>query len=164
MVELLSVEEGRPLDYPALTLAFDEAVIWQRIEAWCGHRWGARAVTWVVRGAGEWIPPLTPYSVDQAYKWNGATWEQTTLAYSAVGLWLEGCDYKIEATVGDANDSPAAVDEAAQRLAEFYAAHSADDAGVTSITDGDYSRTINASAMARAMQYSGAADLLRPYR
>lgn len=163
MVELLSVDEGRPPDYPALTLAYDEAVVWQRIEAWCGHRWGARAVTWIVRGAGEWIPPLTPYSVDQAYKWTGAAWEQTTLAYSAVGLWLEGGDYKVEATVGDANDSPAAVDEAAQRLAEYYAQNGTD-AGLTSVTDGDYSFQRSASAVARAMQYSGAADLLRPYR
>jgi len=64
-------------------------------------------------------------------------------------------------------DVPAAVSEAFRRLAEYLASATAP-TGVTSqtVTVGQLSEavTLTPSHMARAIQLSGAADLLRPYR
>ena len=153
-------------------LALDADMIWQRIEQWVAHRWSERTATWLVHGPGEWVPPLTPATITDVEVWrhevSGAGYVAATAPPSPFGglEFSEPGPWRITAIVGAAPVPPAA-QEAFRRLAEYSAA----EAGVVaasqvSRTEGDltesYSR--NAAWMAKAMQNSGAADLLRPYR
>ncbi|MDT0635049.1 hypothetical protein [Spectribacter hydrogenoxidans] len=173
MVELLSVTEGQPSSYPSLpadvsseaSTAIEAATVWQRIEAWIAYRWNERSVTWVVQGPGVWLPPLRPYTVDSAEAWNGQAYESVTLTDAPVGFELDGKAYKVQATVGDTDDPPDIVDEAVRRLTEYLYQVTQDPVpGHTTATDGDYSFTRSAGWAARAIQHSGAGDLLRAYR
>ncbi|MGC9420271.1 MAG: hypothetical protein ACP5EN_15015 [Rhodovulum sp.] len=155
------------LDLSTAAAALDSGALWQRIEAYTAHRWTARDVVWIVEGPGEWEPPLTPATVSSVEIWDGAAWIAATPDASWCGydLTLEG-PYRITASVGG-GDVPAAVSEAFRRLAEYLAGSIAP-AGVTSYSMDlgqiKESMEISAAATARAMQNSGAADLLRPYR
>ena len=80
-----------------------------------------------------------------------------------MGLMLNGGTHRLTYTVGTDDTPPDTLLLAYSRLAEYWAEAKAD-AGITSITDGDYAMTRSANAIARALQYSGAADLLRAYR
>ncbi|MCB1489029.1 MAG: hypothetical protein KDJ88_16435 [Bauldia sp.] len=170
-------DENLPEAYPdapdtltAAAAALDPDFIWQRIESYIAHRWTARAVGWKVEGSGEWEPPLTPATIVSTMYWRGDDWDEATLSPGPFGgLILPGCGpYSIVATVGDTeNDPPAAVLEAFRRLAEYMAAK-AGKPGARSerIQAGSISlsHTRDEAWMARAIQNSGAADLLRPYR
>lgn len=165
-MELLQVYEDEPANWPEIPdapIETETAAVWRRIEHWIAYRWHERTVTWFVSGAGDWTPPLQPYTVDSAEQWTGTGYSPVTLANGPLGLWLEGGQYKIQASVGDLEEPPDDVLEACRRLAQYYADNDTD-AGLTSVTDGDYSVQRGANAMGRAMQYSGAADLLRRYR
>ena len=172
MVDVLGQDEGAPSSYPpkpsglsAEADALDPAGVWQRIEGWIARRWGERTVTWIVAGPGVWSPNLKPTSVDSAEVWDGETWTTTTLAPAPTGYDLDHKTYKITATVGTASDPPEAVLEAYRRYAEYVAGMKADGhAGVTSVSDGDFSMSRPAQWAARALHYSGAADLLRAFR
>ncbi|MDJ0979258.1 MAG: hypothetical protein QNI87_12095 [Erythrobacter sp.] len=175
MAETIDETEAVPLDYPdtpsglsTAAAALDANAIWQRIEAYTAHRYTDREVTWLVEGKGHWGFPLTPATLSSAERWTGEAWEAVTLSAGPYGYCLpdEG-PYRIIADVG-AGTVPAAVSEAFRRLAE-YLADDTDRAGVSDYMvnmggaiQESYKR--NPAWTARAMQYSGAADLLRPYR
>lgn len=179
IAEVLSETEAEPASYPAApsglsaeAASLDPAMIWGRIESWVARRWSERGVVWIVRGPGEWTPRLGPFVVTDSKVWNGETYEAITLAPSALGgftLAGEG-PYQIEATVGAASDPPAAAEEAYRRLAEYFVGVTETEAPRTltsySCDMGGLSHSAERPAtwMARALIYSGAADLLRPYR
>lgn len=159
--------------------------IWKRLEDYTAHRWTPREVVWTVEGAGEWTPPLTPATITTAEVWERGGWSAVTLPEGPFGYELPGDGpYRITATVGHPGELvegamvypvPPAIQTAARRLALYLVAdvrHAAM-ASATSIEvsqgkgDGiedsvSYERS--ATWIARAMQHSGAADLLRAYR
>jgi hypothetical protein len=169
--------ESEPAEYPdapeglsTAAAALTPAVVWERIESFVAHRWASRAVTWIVEGPGEWVPPLTLATVSKVEIWSSAgEWEDCTPPASPLGgYWLSASGpFRFTATVGGA-EVPATVSEAYRRLAEYMAAKPGE-AGATSerfSVEDIESRQIDRSAawMARALQNSGAADLLRGYR
>ncbi|MEI9425544.1 hypothetical protein O7A70_30840 [Mesorhizobium sp. Cs1299R1N1] len=172
--------EGAPSSYPlaptgltAAAEALAPEMLWQRIEAYVAFRWTERAVTWIVEGCGEWVPPLTPATIDTVEIWQADDWEAATLSPSPLGGYcLPGGTYRFTGSVGSA-DSPAVapeiVDEAFRRLAEFMAATmKTSTPGITAerVTAGSVTveKSRSASWAAEAMSNSGAGDLLRSYR
>ncbi|NYT67710.1 hypothetical protein [Pusillimonas noertemannii] len=170
---LLKQIETPPAAYKAVTglstaaAALDAGVVWQRIENWIAYRWPMRTVVWMVEGSGLFVPPLADWSIDTIEK-AGKTWEEADLGYSVTGIWLEGATYRVRAQVGSDDDLPAAVAEAYRRLAEYMAEVDCMPAGVTRVTEtvGQLSSSMSraATSKAQALQMSGAADLLRPWR
>ena len=177
MAELLQETEATPASYPSTpsglstaAAALDAEMIWERIEAYTRTRYTAREVVWTIEGVEDedWTPPLSPVSSQTAEKWVDDAWSSVTLSDGPVGLCLPSDGiFRITAQVGTGTP-PKAVSEAFRRLAEFMA-ESDDRPGVSqySVNMGgaiqeSYSRS--ASHAARALQNSGAADLLRPYR
>lgn len=142
---------------------------WQRIEAHIAHRFTARAVTWTVEGPGEWIAPLTPATISTSEIWNGTAWEAVTLQPGPLGLELPSQGpFRFVATVGGGTIPPA-VSEAHSRLTAYVAAMADNTPGARSVSTNipDVEQlTIEREPnwIARALQQSGAADLLRPYR
>ena len=176
MIDLIKQFEAVPADYPTApaglsteAAALDAAMIWARIEAYTSHRWTVREVVWTLTGGGgdQFHPRLTPVVSRVAHVWTGEAWEALTLLDGPLGICLpRDGTYRITAQVG-AGDVPAPVSEAFRRLAEYMA----DDpgrVGTTSFTDkiGPLEESVHRAPtwLARAMQYSGAGDLLRPYR
>jgi hypothetical protein len=174
MTTTLRQSEAIPESYPdtpdglsTAAAALDANFIWQRLEAYIAWRWTARAVTWTVEGCGEWQPPLTPATITTVEIWQADDWQTVTLSPSPMGGYvLPGGTYRFTATVGG-GDVPAGVSEAFKRLAE-YMAGKAGKPGTTleTVSAGSVSLTHRRSPswMAAALQNSGAADLLRPYR
>ncbi|MBM3655254.1 MAG: hypothetical protein FJX06_21110 [Alphaproteobacteria bacterium] len=175
MATTLRQEEAAPPSYPATppglstgAAAIDAAIIWQRIETYIARRYTARDVTWTVEGCGEWIPPLAPATISTTEVWSRAgLWETAYLAASPLGGFILPATgpYRFVASVGG-GDVPAAVAEAFRRLAEYFAAvatHANPGVREENI-DGIGSTTFDAGAVAKAMERSGAGDLLRPYR
>lgn len=174
MAVTIRQDEAMPASYPAApqglsaaAAAIEEAV-WQRIEAYVAYRWSERAVTWIVEGCGEWLPPLTPATITTVEIWRSEAWEAVTLNPSPFGYCLPGGTYRFTGTVGvDEADVPGAVLEAFRRLAEYMAAKPGK-AGVMSesISAGSISISSRRATdwIAQAMSNSGAGDLLRPYR
>ncbi|CAM5476612.1 hypothetical protein FALB51S_03350 [Frigidibacter albus] len=170
MIETIAQFELHPAEYPAITgLTGDElATAWQRIEAYTAYRFSPRTVTWLLKSSGgEWVLPLRPASSVTAKIWTGDGYATVTLA-SAPGGWKVPCGrYEISATVG-AGPVPAAVATAVKRLADYLAQESPLPAGLRSYSAnvGQLSETVSGdpAMRARALQNSGAADLLRPYR
>ncbi|MBZ9710540.1 hypothetical protein LB543_27975 [Mesorhizobium sp. ESP7-2] len=157
----------RPDGLSAAAAAIDPDVIWQRIEAYVAYRWSERDVEWIVEGCGDWSPPLAPATIATVEIWQGDAWETVTLSPSAVGGYcLRGGTYRFAGTVG--GDVPAAVLEAFRRLAEYMAADTGNPGATSERIEipGVQTTEISRSApwMARAMQNSGAGDLLRAYR
>jgi len=141
------------------------AMIWQRIESYVSHRWTARQVIWTVEGPGDWNPPLTPATIDTVEVWNGSAWETTVTPASPMGgYWLAGDGpFRFTATVGG-GDVPEAVQEAYRRLYEYSK-------GIANQFRGDAAWGVGGGEAptvygwtGKAIQLSGAADLLRPYR
>lgn len=168
-------EIGSP---PFVTLSaaaseLDPAMLWARIESHIAHRFTPRDVVWIVEGPGEWTPPLTPAAVDTIEVWRGESWVETLdVAGSPCGGFTLPGDgpYRVTATVGDGSpfpEVPAIVWEAFRRLAE-YAAQRAGKAGARSESVSAGTVTLSHSRheawLGRAMQNSGAADLLRTFR
>ncbi len=67
---LMQQVEAIPATFPAVpsglstaAAALAPAMVWGRIEAHTNVRYTSRAVTWVVEGPGEWVPPLVPASI-----------------------------------------------------------------------------------------------------
>lgn len=168
--------EGAPASYPdapenlsTAAAALDPAMIWQRIESYIAHRFSERAVTWIVEGPGEWCPPLSPATITEIEIWTGSAWEACEVPSAPLGYVLPGHGpYRITGNAGDDEaEVPEVVVEAYRRLAEYSAARPGK-AGATSESISAGSITLahrrSASWMAQAMQNSGAADLLRPFR
>lgn len=170
MTETRSQIEAAPALWPAVSGVTGDAlaVAWQRVEHFIAWRFAARVVTWRVDSDGaDWQPPLRPVSAVTAKLWTGAAFETVTLDLAPDG-WAMPCgQYEVTATVG-AGPVPPAVAAAVQRLAAYMAAGSTLPAGARSYSAnvGQLSETITAdpAAAARALQNSGAADLLRNFR
>jgi hypothetical protein len=175
MATTLKQEEAVPASYPEAptglsteAAALDADFIWQRIEAYTTRRYTERAVVWVVEGCGEWLPPLAPAIISTTEVWSRAgLWETAYLAASPLGGFILPATgpYRFVASVG-VGDMPASVAEAYRRLAEYFAvvATNAVPGVRQDATEGIGSATYDAGAVAKAMERSGAGDLLRPYR
>ncbi len=176
MIDLLKQIEETPDAYPDApsglstgAAALDAAMIWARIESYTAYRFTVREVIWIIEGStgAVWSAPLTPVVSQVAEFWIDDGWEPITLLNAPVGICLQGAGfYRITAQVG-AGDVPAPVNEAFRRLAEYLA----DDPGTagassTSVSIGPIEESLNRNPawVAKAMQYSGAGDLLRNFR
>lgn len=177
MIDLLHEAEAVPASYPAApsglsiqAAALEATAIWQRIEAYTKTRYTARQVVWTLEGCEglDWTPPLSPVASYSAQKWESGLWVTVTIPEGPIGLCLPSDGiFRVTAQVG-AGTPPGAINEAFRRLAE-YVSDEPDRAGVSSYSvnmgnavQESYQRS--AAHVARAIQYSGAADLLRPYR
>lgn len=176
MVDLLQQTEAVPASYPAVpsdlsveALTLDHDAIWARIEGHTAYRFTAREVVWTIEGREDedWTPPLKPVVSHTAEKWENGAWVTVALDAGPLGLCLpsDGA-FRITAQVG-AGPTPSPVSEAFRRLAE-HLADETDRAGVSeySVTMGAISESYKRSVSwtARALQDSGAADMLRQYR
>lgn len=170
MAETVRTLERQPEAWPE----GHPAAVWQRIESYCAHRWTPREVIWLVQGDGDWRPPLAPAVITKVESWEGE-WLAVTPDASPFGhIPLRGDSHRVTATVGADNPPPPAVLEAARRLALYVAENEAEGSffdmprSATSFDanlDG-LSKSFGRPEgwLARALQNSGAADLLRPYR
>lgn len=170
MIEVIAQFELEPASWPAITGITGDPlkVAWQRVESHIARRFAERTVTWLLESAGgEWAPPLQPVQSLTAKRWDGSGYDTVTLASAPGGYRVLAGRYEITAQVGD-GPVPAAVAEAVKRLAEYYATHSGLPAGLRtySAQAGQLSErpSGDANAAGKALQYSGAADLLRRYR
>jgi hypothetical protein len=158
---------AKPSNLSAAAAALDAAFIWQRIEGYTAHRYTPRAIVWVVEGCGGWMPPLSPATIETTEQWVNGAWEEVSLSASPMGGYCLSAHgpYRFSGSVGGGS-VPAIVSEAYLRLAEYLSsATSAAHPGVRqSAIDGIGSHTYDATAVARAMERSGAGDLLRTYR
>ncbi|WPZ21622.1 hypothetical protein T7987_15880 [Sulfitobacter faviae] len=175
-IDLIKQFEEAPEAYPAApsglsarAAALDANMIWARIEAYTAWRFTEREVIWTLIGDGgdQFNPRLTPVVSREGHVWRQEAWVPVSLLDGPLGIILP-CDgtYKIMAQVGG-GDVPAGVSEAFRRLAEYLA----DDPGTagassTAVAIGPIREELerNPNWVARAMQHSGAGDLLRPYR
>ena len=168
--------EAAPASYPPApeglseaAAALDAATVWARIESYCRTRWTPREVIWTVDGAGYWEAPLEPATVMAFEIWDAGAWADYTPAASPWGGYdLPGVGpWRVAADVG-AGDVPPIVNEAFRRLAEYMATpEQAAGASAYSVNiQGaiDMNRTRSPAWLAKALQYSGAGDLLRGFR
>ena len=177
MAEILEQIEADPSSYPdapsglsAAAAALEPIMIWQRIEHYVAHRWTPREVVWVVdaEAGDEWKPPLAPLVSFTSEIWPDGTWEARTLAEFPEGIMLPAdARYRITATVGGGT-APLSVMEPFRRFAEYVADQSTQSPASTSeqYTVGPVTMAFQRPAnwIARGLQNSGAADLLRKYR
>lgn len=151
------------------------ATAWQRVESYTGHRWGSRAVEIIAEGPGLLEPPLVPFILTQAEVWRDEAWQAVTLPAAPMGFDLGAETYRLTGTAGVDEEAPEIVREAVFRLAAFNANLSdhiqrlAPTEVETTCENGDGQPVVeratrSAMTAARALQYSGAADLLRAYR
>lgn len=164
--------EGEPNEWPAVTglspaaAALDPGPLWQRLEGRMAHRFAPRQVVWQVTGPGVWRPPLAPVTELTFERWGATAWEPAEAQAAALGFRLASGDHRITATVGE-GPPPAVVLEAFRRLAE-YSAHAAGPAGASSFSESIDGASLQvtraANWRAKAVDYSGAGDLLRAHR
>ncbi|SHK36264.1 hypothetical protein SAMN05444000_12653 [Shimia gijangensis] len=170
--------EGDPAAYaPAPTglsvnaAALDKDFIWQRIEAYTAYRFGSRPVEFYVCGPGVWGEPLCPFTFATAHIWDAVNeeWVGLTPSGGPMGgkVLPQPGMYKITGTVGE-DTYPADIGEAFRRYAEYVAEgqkhigpNSTEATDISAVT---VSHTRSVNWMSRAMQHSGAGDLLRRYR
>jgi len=177
MAVTLKVEESLPTAFPTIAGTIAEPhdgffnAVWQRLESWIAHRWGERTTVFTVEGPGAWTPPLSPTLITVAEVWAEALdWQSVSLSPTPYGGYdfEEVGPYRFTATVGATDAPPPAVAEAFRRLAGYMETASSNGAGalVKSEEIEEIGRVEYGSpnASARALQYSGAADLLRPWR
>lgn len=170
MIDTIAQFENPPEAYPAISGLTGDTLetVWQRIEHYTAYRFSPRTVTWLLESCGgEWIAPLRPVASVTARRWTGDGYQAVTLATAPGGWKIPAGRYEIEATVG-AGPVPASVATAAKRLADYLTADTLLPAGLRSYSAnvGQLSETVSGdpARAARALQNSGAADLLRPYR
>lgn len=173
-IDLLREFEAIPEAYPTVTPWWiveqgpsdpdpDADQIWQRIESYVSERWTPREVVWTLQGnsGDQFHPRLTPMASFEAHYW-ADEWESVALENGPLGLILPSDGYyRITAQVG-AGDVPAAVSEAFKRLHEYTRGINDSFKGEAAYADGDGGKIRNWTG--RALQLSGAADVLRPYR
>lgn len=163
---LHSTVEAQPRSYPVVgDVGVNLPVVWQRIEHYIRWRWNPRHVEWIVSGPCEFVLPLKPASISKFEVWQNGQFETlAALPKTPRGYQLDRATYRITAEVGSNDAPPEAVTEACRRLDAYMADVASHGAGLTSESDGDYSYSRTANHAGRALQYSGAADLLRAYR
>lgn len=182
MATTIKEDEAIPATYPATpsglsteAAAITPAIIWQRVEVYTAHRFSSRAIVWVAEGDGYWLPPLSPATIATFELWSNDAWEVVDAPPGSPlgGYTLRGCGpWRFTGTVG-AGRTPEIVDEAYRRLAEYFAdvremAATRGTAGVSrnDFTIGQLSESVTRSQAwtAKAMEASGAGDLLRSFR
>jgi len=180
MIDILQQQETLPATYPDVpeglsenAATVDADMIWQRIETYTAHRFTDREIIWTITGlAGDqWFPPIVPVTTYTVEQWTNGAWVSVTLDAGPMGPCLPSDGtYKITAQAG-AGPTPAAISEAFRRMVEYLggARGSTNEPGATrasfKIGDSlDFEVERNPAWIARAMQFSGAADLLRRYR
>lgn len=178
MVDILTEDESEPTSYSdapsglsTAAAALDADMIWRRLESWIAYRWEERTVVWIVEGPGTFRAPLRPATITTHERWDGSAWGSTTLDAAPLGLAIPIGTFRLSATVGEDAAPPAPVQEAFRRLAEYLSESTMAGApsGVSSMKDVYADGTtvefqVSPTWKARAMQYSGAADLLREFR
>jgi hypothetical protein len=175
MLVALDEQEGVPSSYPAQPSGLttdaadlDTETLWKRIESWITNRWGERSVTWIVEGPGTWTPRLQPASIDTSEVWDGSAWQTVTLQAAPMGYELDAKTYRVTATVGSTESVPAELNEAYRRLAEYLADDSylgrVATSGTRDLSDMQITSERPAAWQAKALHYSGAADVLRKWR
>jgi hypothetical protein len=167
----IKVTEGVPEGNPAVTVSTEATpflpVAWARVESHIALRITERAVTWIVEGCGEWAPPLWPATIETVEEWRSEAWAAVTVPPSPLGGYcLPEGTYRFSGSVGADTDAPALLLEAVRRLTEYMAEITFEHLGIRSenvpdIWSGEYA---SPSWRARALQDSGAADLLRSFR
>lgn len=170
MAMTLKQDEAIPASYPSA----DPDAIWQRVESHVAYRWTSRGVVWTVEGMGEWSPPLAPATVDQVEVWDNGAWVAFTADPSPWGgFWFpHDGPWRVTATVGAGVDCPASVLEAVTRLASYSEEiGKADEAKGQLVSNSmnlggelQLSHRYEKNWTGKALQLSGAADLLRKYR
>lgn len=173
--------EAIPASYPPAPVPLsteaaliETGLVWQRIEAYISRRFTTRQVVWIVEGTGEWVPPLSPATVTATEVWIGSSYEAVSLSASPTGGYTLTAfgPYRFTANVGGGT-VPQAINEAYRRLAEYFAdvrgamtQRGTAGVGQNSFTIGELSesQTRAQSWAGRAMELSGAGDLLRPWR
>ena len=173
MALMLKETESLPAEYPALPDDLSDTAdqapgLWQRIEAYCRTRYTPRNVEWVLKGAGDWEPPLEPTTLTTLEIWQDNAWDRVEPYPTPLGgyfLPTEGY-YRIQGDIAEA-EVPAAVWEAYRRLAGYLGeAYSSQPETRFKVVLGeiDFSWARPEAWKARALVLSGAADLLRPYK
>lgn len=179
----VKIIEGTPETRPTIALPFSyfelsaagREAVWQRIEAWVSYRWGARSCTFIVETGTRrtWRPPLHPFTVETVEAWTGEAWEPVTLApdYSGGVTLGYATAYRFTGVLGTDDAPPADVVEAYRRLADYFVAVRIHSPMIGSARHEQHAANGASVAIeraptwtARAMQQSGAADLLRNYR
>ncbi|MDR1968408.1 MAG: hypothetical protein LBQ32_06920 [Burkholderiaceae bacterium] len=158
---------------------YADAAIWRRIEQYIVWRWGERSVEWIIQGGRLFTPPLRPVTITTVEVFNegdgppsvpAGEWTQIKRGISPFGVRLpRSAFYRIRGTAGQNDPPPADVLEAYTRLAEYIAGVKDDGrVGATSVTDSIPGVTLTVhrpvNSLSRALEYSGAADLLKAYR
>jgi hypothetical protein len=198
MVTTLRQIESLPASYPVIAglspeaAAIDPAIIWQRLEHYICWRFAPRACEWIVQGPGEWAPPLKPATIERADIWDhvAETWTAAVPPPSPLGYCLTCARWRFTGTVGQeatgggfaagfardafavaADPVPAAVAEAARRLAEYWAGAGEGSGPPTGVIfetikfeSMEVTQRRGANVAAQALFNCGAADLLRPWR
>lgn len=188
--EMMVFDEMEPAAYPVVPpsalLVVDTGIpawIWQRIEAYCNWRWTPREAQIDVDGVGWFNLPVRPFRVTKVEFFAGEAWEEVLPPHAEQRGWrmysaFERC--RITGMVGEDNPAPEAVIHAAIRLHAYLGhtpesfpmwatsrSHTAEntthgEGGSTSTRNETFQR--HADYLAKAIQHSGAADLLRRYR
>lgn len=152
---------------------FEDESVWRRIEQYIRWRWQSRPVQWTVHGTGLFVPALRPLEVVTVQRWStleGGEWRHVTPCCAPFGVELPGSGFfRVAGIAGDDTPTPDDVLEAYERLRDYIAGIKDEGhVGATTISDGvpGVSQTVRrpAAAMARALEYSGAADILKAYR
>ncbi len=167
--------EGTPT---ARWTGYEDEAIWRRIEQFIHWRWGERSVEWVIAGQGLFVPPLRPVTITTVEKFNDfgspavppGEWFSVTPSRSPFGICLRNSGYyRLKGTAGQAVTPPADVLEAYTRMADYIAAVQDEDfPGATTVTESVPGVSLSvrrpSNSMARALEYSGAMDILKAYR
>ncbi len=148
-----------------------EIAAFQRVESYIDKRYCERQVEWIVDDVREFEIPLTPYEIISVEHWSNMKWNAQPIFLSPLGLEFSGCgQYRVTAKlgVGENLDVPEFVKQALIRYVN-YQEQAQDNAGLSQYAvnmDGaiQESWTRSGSAAARALDLSGAADLLRYIR
>ena len=177
MAITVSEIEGAPAAWPVVTAYaraatldpyepdVSNAAVWQRIEAWVSTRWTARNVVYLAEGPGDWKSRLYPFTPTKTEVWAGTGWIDAVLAPTPFGdLYLaQDHAYRITGTVGDDSTPPDVVQEAWRRLHSYMVGNASATLDGLARHSSDTHEAPRGFG-AKAMQLSGAADLLRPYR
>ena len=156
---------------------YEDMSLWRRIEQYVNWRWGERSVEWVIKGEGLFVPHLKPVTITtvERFSKNGTpilppgSWVEYTPRRSPFGVELPDGYYRIQGTAGLNEVPPADVLEAYTRLRDYLEAIKEEShIGATTVTDSVPGVSLMVrrpiQAMSRALEYSGAADILKAYR
>lgn len=178
MVQVIKQTESVPFypDAPSglscKAAELDANMIWARIEAYIAHRFSVRSVEWLVEGAaGDQLEvPLGPLVSFTAERFVHGDWSDVELLPAPFGVYLPSDgSFRINARIGS-DDVPPLAAEAFRRLAEYLAGgrKTVNEPGASNfgfkVDQLEWSVQRNPAWVAKAMQNSGAADLLRAYR